>query len=166
MTDLDSRMSQAAFGSLVGISQQAVSELIARRVINGQDTARVWLLAYTEHLRLVAAGRDPDGQLAEERARLAKENADAKAMDNAERRRELLPVGLIELVLADVARQISTRLTALTPTLRRTMPDLPATVLARIQDEVAALCEVCAKINLAEAERLANDTGEETEAAD
>lgn len=166
MTDLDARMSQAAFGALVGISQQAVSDLIARRVLNGQDTARVWLLAYAEHLRQVAAGRDPDGQLASERARLAKENADARAMDNAERRRELLPVGLIELVLGDVARQLSTRLTALTPTLRRTMPDLPATVLAKVQDEVSALCEVCAKINLAEAERLASDTGDEAEGAE
>ncbi|KQU64576.1 hypothetical protein ASC98_27655 [Rhizobacter sp. Root1238] len=76
-------MTQEQFGDLVGISQQAVSELLGRAILQAGQPAATWLRAYTKHLREQAAGRGADGELARERARLAREQADRVAMDNA-----------------------------------------------------------------------------------
>ena len=51
MTDLNSTCTQAQFGDLVGIGQPAVSDLLARGVIQPGNTAGQWLLDYTSHLR-------------------------------------------------------------------------------------------------------------------
>ena len=161
VTDLDSTMTQAAFGGLVGISQPAVSDMQSRGVLRPGDTARVWLLAYCEHLRQVAAGRDPDGELSTERARLARETADKVAMANALTRRELAPVATLEVVLADVARQVATRLDALVPQVRRRLPDLPPSVLAQISAEIHACRDLCAAVNLTDADRLQADVDDD-----
>lgn len=157
-------MTQAAFGGLVGISQPAVSDLIARGVLRQGDTARVWLLAYSEHLRLVAAGRDPDGELSTERARVARATAEKIEMANAVTRREFAPIGLLELVLADMARKVSTRLDAVVPQIRRRAPDLPAAVLAFITAELVDARESCAAVNLDDAEKLAREGDDEDDA--
>jgi terminase small subunit / prophage DNA-packing protein len=161
MTDLDSVMTQAAFGGLVGITQQAVSDLLARQILRSSDTGRTWLVAYCENLRAVAAGRDPDGELSTERARVARATAEKIEMQNAITRRELLPVAVLEVVLNDVARRVGTRLDALVPQIRRAVPELPVSVLGRIGAEVALCREDCAGVNLSEAERLASDADDE-----
>lgn len=165
MTDLDTGMTQAAFGGLVGITQPAVSDMQSRGVLRPGDTARVWLLAYCEHLRQMAAGRDPDGELSTERARLARENADKVAMANAVTRREFAPVAALEVVLGDIARQVATRLDALVPQIKRRLPDLPPSVLTQITAEIHACRELCAAVNLADADRLQRDA-EDEDAAD
>ena len=154
MTDLESRMTQAGWGGLVGISQQAVSDLIGRGVLRDGDTARTWLKAYCEHLRTIAAGRDADGELSTERARVARATAEKLERANAVSRREVAPVATLEIVLADIARQVATRLDAVVPQIRRRLPDLPASALALIGAELTACREICADANLAEAERL------------
>lgn len=166
MTPLDMACTQADFGDLVGISQQAVSDLIKRDVIKPGATAGQWLIDYCQHLRETAAGRDPDGELATERARVARETADKIAMANAVTRREYAPVGLLEVVLGDVARQIATRLDAVVPQLRRRLPDMPSAALAAISAELAACRALCASASLADAERLEREAlGEDEEAA-
>ncbi len=62
MIDLDTSVTQEAFGAMVGISQPAVSDLITRGILNKGDSVRTWLLSYCDHMRGVAAGRDPDGE--------------------------------------------------------------------------------------------------------
>lgn len=166
VTDLDSPMTQAAFGALVGISQPAVSDLLSRDVMRPGDTARAWLLAYCEQLRAVAAGRDPDGELSIERARVARATAEKLEMANKVTKREFAPVPFLEVVLGHVARQISTRLDALVPHIRRRLPDLPASVLAQISAEVAACRELCANATLADADRLARDGDDDDEPQD
>jgi len=162
MTDLDSRMTQTAFGGLVGITQQAVSDFVTRGILRDGDTARGWLLSYTEHLREVAAGRDPSGELSYERARVARESADKLALSNAVARREFAPVQVLEVVLADVARQVATHLDALVPTIKRRLPDMPAAALAQITEAVHTCRELCAGANIASAEeRSALDDDDE-----
>lgn len=159
-------MTQAGFGGLVGISQQAVSDLVGRAVLRDGDTARTWLKAYCEHLRTMAAGRDPDGELSTERARVARATAEKLERANAVARRELAPVATLEIVLTDVARQVATRLDAVVPQIRRRLPDLPASVIALISSEVAACREICADANLAEADRLERAGEDEDETPD
>lgn len=164
MTDLDSAMGQAAFGGLIGVSQQAVSDLVGREVLRKGDTARQWLLAYCEHMRQMAAGRDPDGLLSTERARVAKETADKIAMQNAVARREYAPVSMLELVLAEIARQIATRLDSVGPQIRRRCPELPPVALAVLTGELAACRELCAAACLDDAERIAQAGEDEDDA--
>lgn len=89
---------QAEFGRHVGITQQAVADLVARGVIDGQGRGKIDLdkarLSYCAHLRSVAGNRsgDPEADLdlTAERARKAKEEADKLEMQNAHLRGELL----------------------------------------------------------------------------
>jgi phage terminase Nu1 subunit (DNA packaging protein) len=149
---LERVLTQTVFGELVGISQQAVSDLMDRGVIAAGDTAGAWLRAYCEHLRKVAAGRDPDGDLARERARLAKESADRVAMQNAEKRRELVPIELLTDALASVARQLATRLDTIVPTLRKRVPDLSHDALQLIETTLAEGRALAAGVTLESAD--------------
>lgn len=144
------QVSQASFGELVGISQQAVSDLLSRGVIaNGQSAAQ-WLLAYCGNLREVAAGRQAgEGyDLATERARLAREQADKIAMQNAQTRRELAPAYLIEEVLAKAGAKVAGILEAIPGQVKRRLPSLPATEIEAIQSEIAKARNVAASISL------------------
>lgn len=56
-TALESPCSQEEFGKLVGISQQAVSKLVARGVLKPGQSAQHWLDRYLSHLRAVIIDR-------------------------------------------------------------------------------------------------------------
>lgn len=89
---------QAQVADHLFMSRQAVSEFVARGIFPAagpgdldQDACRK---AYILHQREIAAGRsgtDDDLDLASERARLAKEQADGQAMKNALARGEVVP---------------------------------------------------------------------------
>ena len=115
MIDLAVSPTQTAFGDLVGISQPAVSDLVSRGILRDGESAQQWLWSYTSHLREMAAGRATEGglDLATERARLASEQADRVAMQNAVTRRDLAPVAFMEACLAQVGRQIASKLEAI-----------------------------------------------------
>jgi phage terminase Nu1 subunit (DNA packaging protein) len=110
----------AEIAAHLDLSDRSVRDLRQKGVFptakkGGLDDCRV---AYIRHLRERAAGRASDGadeeglDLVEERARLAKEQADAQAMKNARERGELVlaapytnaVVGLIEGCKARLAR--------------------------------------------------------------
>lgn len=135
---LGAPVTQEAFGALVGITQQAVSDLMARGVIAAGQPASAWLTAYCAHLREVAAGRDPDGQLAGERTRLAREQADRIALANARYRGENAPIALLEEILANVARQVATQLDAVMPQIRRRFPYLTGEPVRYIEEQLHA----------------------------
>lgn len=136
---LDLAMTQAEFGELVDVSQQAVSDLIARGVLSAGATAQVWLREYTGHLREVAAGRQSagGGDLVAERTRLAKEQADRIALQNAITKRELVPTGVLVDLVSGIATQVAVIFEALPGKIRREVPDLPSTALDAIARELA-----------------------------
>lgn len=150
MLDISVRATQKQFGELVGISQQAVSELIARGVLSEDASLGAWLLAYCGNLREVAAGRAALGDLdlAGERARLASEQADRIAMQNAQTRGELAPVALIEEVLAKCAGKIAGILEAIPGMVRRRSPALGADQIALIAGEIAKARNIVAAMSL------------------
>lgn len=138
--DLARPMTQADFGSLVGITQPAVSDLQSRGVLAPGATAGVWLLAYTEHLREMAAGRGGEGglELARERARLAKEQADKVAMQNAVTRGELAPAHVLEEVLARAGARAGRVLETIPGEIKRRAPQLTS-------DDISAIARIVAK---------------------
>lgn len=94
--NLDQPISQAAFAELVGLSEASVSDWLRQGHLQRGAPGRAWVQAYCTRLREQAAGRDPTGELTSERARLAREQADRLAMENAERRGRLIPADRVE----------------------------------------------------------------------
>lgn len=138
--DLTQPMTQAQFGALVGITQPAVSDLASRGVLTQGSAAGVWLLAYTEHLREMAAGRGGEGgiELARERARLAREQADKIGMQNAVTRGELAPAHVLEEVLARAGARAGRVLETIPGEVKRRMPQLSS-------DDIGAIARIVAK---------------------
>ncbi|WP_189344363.1 terminase small subunit [Undibacterium macrobrachii] len=143
-------MTQTQFAELVGVSQQAISSLVGRGVLNSGDTGAVWLKHYCENLREQAAGRASMGDLdlVQERARLAKEQADRVEMQNQLARKEVAPVNLIELVLADVARKIISELDAIPVELKRNSKSISSEDLQYISNEIVKARNKAAQIEL------------------
>lgn len=146
---LETPCTQAAFGELVGISQQAVSDLVSREVIQPGDTAGQWLLAYCAHLREQAAGRGADGELAYQRSELARVSRERAEIKLALERRQYAPVALLEQVLATVGRSIVGVLEPLHVNLHRQCPALTAEDLKLIQMEISRACDVAVQASLA-----------------
>lgn len=150
MIDLNGIVTQVRFGELVGISQPAVSDLLSRGIIQDGGSAGQWLISYCAHLREQAAGRAASGDLdlATERARLAKEQADKVAMQNAVTRGELAPAYLIEEVLTKVAGRIAGILDAIPGMIRRRVPTLTSDDVDLIAGQIAQARNVVAGMSL------------------
>ena len=132
-------MSQGQFAVVADLSQPAVSELIARGTLRREAMADEWMHAYIRNLREVAAGRMALGDLdlATERARLAKEQADRIALQNQITRRELVPVEVLTELVSGIAAQVGVIFDALPGKIKRESPDLPANALDTIARELA-----------------------------
>lgn len=140
---------QAVFGELVGVSQQAVSDLLGRSVITPGEPAGEWLLAYCSHLREQAAGRGADGELAYQRGELARVSRERAEIKLALERRQYAPVAVLEQVLATVGRSVVGVLEPLHLKLSKRCPMLTAEDVKFIQGEVGRACEVAASASLA-----------------
>jgi len=168
MVDLSRSMAQAEFGAIVGISQQAVSDLQSRGVLAPGAAAGTWLLAYTEHLREMAAGRGGEGslELARERARLAKEQADKVAMQNALTRGELAPAHVLEQVLARAGARAARLLEAIPGELKRRLPQLGSEDIAAVARIVAKARNVAAGMSLSDLDAADDDARDDLPTAD
>ena len=120
-------------------SQQALSKLIEDGVIDKQPRGKYDIdsvrTQYIKHFRAIASGRAASGDLdlGAERARLAKEQADAKEMENAIERGDLV-------YIEKVAKEFETQLLK------------AKTKLLAIPSKIAA--EVHASANVKEAKEL------------
>ena len=146
--NLDAPWTQANFGDLVGIGQPAVSDLIARNVLQTGQTARQWLDAYCSHLREMAAGRGMDGELAYQRAEAARVSRERNEIKLALERNTFAPVPLLEQVLATVGRKIAGLLEPLPGRLHKLCPALTPDDVVLIQRELAQACDVAAMASL------------------
>jgi len=135
------------------LSQPAVSGLMDRLGIDWKtstiDEIRV---AYIRHLREQAAGRAASGDLdlATERARLAKEQADKVAMQNAVTRGDLAPVVMIEEVLTKTAARLAGIFDSIPGLVRRRVTSLRAEEIDLIAAEIARVRNVVAGMSLAD----------------
>jgi phage terminase Nu1 subunit (DNA packaging protein) len=92
----------------LGIDQAVLSRLIKESVLDKQDRGKYDVdavrLQYLKHIRNLAGNNNNNLELGAERARLAKEQADAKEMENAVERGDLV-------YIEKVARQFEQQLT-------------------------------------------------------
>ncbi|TWO71906.1 hypothetical protein FN976_07905 [Caenimonas sedimenti] len=138
-------MTQAEFGVLVGVSQQAVSEFVKAAALGPSAAAGDMLVAYCERLREMAAGRLGESgglDLVQERAALARSQRIGQDQKNAVASGEFAPVGLLADVLGMAGGSVVERFEQLEAALRKACPDLPdeakitiATVIAAARNE-------------------------------
>jgi len=113
-------MTGIKLGELVGISERRVRELRDAGVIPDNGRGKYALpdavQAYCARLREQAAGRqgdDGESGLVNERARLAKEQADRIEMENEVRRGELLIRGDVDAAVTSAFARVRSRLLAI-----------------------------------------------------
>ncbi len=102
-----------------GVSERTIRELADRGIITKVARARYHLLAatkaYTAHLREVSAGRGGEAaslDLTQERARLAREQADAQELKNATARGELVRADAVAAEWSDAIRLMRSNMLA------------------------------------------------------
>lgn len=121
-------MTQASFGHLVGVTQQACSGLTGRGVLVPGQSAGEWLRAYCAGLREQAAGRSSEAgglDLVQERAALAREQRVRLEMLNATTRGEYAPIDLLGDALAKAIEVMVSELDQVDGMISKTTPDLP-----------------------------------------
>ena len=150
LIDTGEKVTQEEFGVLVGVTQQAVSDLIRRGVIARGEPVGQWLLAYSSHLREQAAGRAASGELdlAGERAGLARAQRERIELQNAVTRGELGPMLLLEQVLSQAAGKVAGLFDSIPGRVRRRVPELPATAIDLITREIAEVRNIVASMSL------------------
>ncbi len=150
--DLSEAITQQQFGDLVGVSQQAVSDLVGRGVLMAGDSAAEWLTAYCDHLREMAAGRGGEEgvNLVRERALLAREQRIRVAIQNAEKKGQLAPVAALEQALATAGAKASKILATIKGEIRLHYPQLPASGLAAVDTIVGKALNAVASMSLDE----------------
>lgn len=147
---------QRTIADHLDLSQQAVSQIMEEMEINWKSaTLKQVRVAYIRRLREQAAGRAAAGDLdlAGERARLAKEQADRVAMQNAVTRGELAPVVLLEQVLAATAGKVAGIFDAIPGMVRRRVPRLTREELDLIAAEIAKARNAVAAMSLEDLQR-------------
>lgn len=165
MTMLNTTTTQAQFGEIVGIGQPAVSDLLARGIIQPGQTAGQWLLDYCAHMREQAAGRGADGELAYQRGELARVSRERAEIKLALERKEYAAVALLEQVLATVGRSIAGVLEPLHVTLHKLCPALTPQDIKLIQLEVSKACDIAVTASMAVLDVTDADAGDLTEEA-
>lgn len=135
-------VTQLEFAAAVGVSQQAVSELVRAGVLPAGGNAQEWLLAYCQRLREQAAGRlgaEIGGlDLATERAALAREQRLGLEIKNATLRGEFAPVSLLSEVLATASQSVSERFEHLPGVLRKACPWIGQSEMDQISSTIAS----------------------------
>lgn len=138
-------------GQLLGLSAESVRDLYRRGIVvrrsPGKYELAASIAAYCRHLREVASGRGGQDEvvaLASERARLAREQADAHALRNAQLRGELVALSDAEREWATTLRGVRSAMLAVPSRVRQRLGNLSAAEAAVIEDEVRrALTEAC-----------------------
>lgn len=160
---IDQRPTQAEIAAHLDISDRRLRELLTEFGLDHKQSPLTEIrILYLRKLRAEAAGRSTNGDLdlATERARLAAEQADKIAMQNAVTRGELAPAALIEEVLTKAAARIAGVFDAIPGMVRRRVPELRSEEIDLIAGEVAKARNVVAAMSLAD---LSDDPADKLE---
>lgn len=144
LLDLAQPCTQERFGQLVGIGQPAVSALLDDDTLQRGDTVAAWLLDYCKNLREQAAGRGMDGELAFQRARLARVTSEEREDKLAVLRKNYGPASAVKDAIAATSKIAREKLEALPLALHKRHPELTPEALKLIRDEISFACDMAA----------------------
>lgn len=124
--ELEDQPTQAEFASLMGVTQPAISAMIADQRLPQSGTWLELIRAYVGQLRRTAAGRGAEvSELARQKTLLVKAQTEAQDLKNAVARGEYAPIGVLADVLSFASSAVVDRMDQLEGDLRKTCPDLP-----------------------------------------
>jgi phage terminase Nu1 subunit (DNA packaging protein) len=141
MIDHSAPATQATLGSIVGVTQQAISAMVTAGALPASGTLGEQLLAYCERLREQAAGRmgeDVGLDLVQERASLAREQRISQRLKNDIARGEYAPIGLLSDVLGMASSAVVDRFDQLEGALRKACPTLADDAKATVMQVIAS----------------------------
>ncbi|WP_290689981.1 MULTISPECIES: terminase small subunit [unclassified Haematobacter] len=127
-------------GALTGLVKREIAIRLGHDAYDLVESTR----RYLEHLRGTASGRGGEEQilnLTGERARLAREQADAQALKNAALRGELVKADEVERAWADVLRKVRSRVLAVPSRLRQSLGHLTAADVDALDRELRTALE-------------------------
>jgi terminase small subunit / prophage DNA-packing protein len=141
---------QKAIAEHLDMSQQQVKEMLEKLNLPADSPLDSVRVAYIRRLREQAAGRYSEGplDLVNERARLAKEQADRLEMQNAVTRKEMAPVIIIENVLARAGVKVAGILDAIPGMIRRRSKSVSSEDIDCIAEEIIRARNMAAAISL------------------
>jgi phage terminase Nu1 subunit (DNA packaging protein) len=141
---------QKVIAEHLDLTQQTVCDLLPKIGMTVEDSLSDIRIAYIRRIREQAAGRTSSGplDLVNERARLAKEQADRLEMQNAVTRREMAPVVVIEHVLARAGVKVAGILDSIPGMIRRRSKSVSSDDLDAIADEIIRARNLAASISL------------------
>lgn len=99
--DPDLKASQTTFAMMVGVSQQAISQLKNKGVLPDGGTYADWLIAYLDRLRSEAAGREQDNRLSDVRIRETEMSANLKELEYFDKLKKIIWVDDMSPLLND-----------------------------------------------------------------
>ena len=139
----DLEVSARDFALVIGVSGVTVAALakdgVIERSARGKFMKDASVRAYCEHLRMVAAGRggrEAIESLSDERARLAKEQADGHALKNAQMRGELVPVADVDMTWGTMVRDLRAGVLAIASRIASRLNHLSKDDVLVIDDEI------------------------------
>ena len=140
--------------TLLGISTRTLTDLAKRghlvKATRGRYRLAASVTAYCAHLRGIAAGRGGDDQvttLTAQRARLAREQADAVALKNDAARGSMVSAAEVEREWSDVLRTIRACMLAVPLRVQQRLPHITRTDVEVIQMQVREALTSLARAN-------------------
>lgn len=148
---LDEVCNQAATAAVCGLTEAAVSHLVADAVFDLTDTLQERIAKIVRHRGELAArrGAQPNSQ----RDRVLRAQAEKLERENAVREGQLIPAEQLTRALSDVAGQAIPILEALPGRIRMANPDTSVAVLKTVEVEIVKLRNLWADIQLGGGDR-------------
>lgn len=135
----------AELGEWLGLTANRVHALgrdsVLPRTAEKTYPLRASVAAYCEHARQLAKGKAADKALAEEKIRLAREQADKIALQNAAARGELLDSRQVANEWSSMLKDIRSSILALPDRLSAALPDISKSDIAAAKNEVRELLQ-------------------------
>jgi len=140
----DRPVTAAELGEFLGLSSRAIRSLADEgHVVRAPEKARYRLAesvrTYCAHIREIAAGRGGASgvsTLTAERARLAREQADAAAIKNAAARGEMIPASKVTAEWRGILTGVRARVLAIPSRIRAKLPQMTRAEVEIIEREV------------------------------
>lgn len=137
----DSEVPAVELAEWLGVSERAISDYVRKGIIAksapGKFRLRESIVAVAIHLRELSAQRGASSVgLTAQRERIAREQADKLAMQNAASRRELLPAKAVADEWASILRMVRSRMLASPSRIQQQLGHLSAHDVAVIDREI------------------------------
>ena len=142
-TGLPARMTEVEFAKLVGVNQSVVSRLLSRGTLTRGAGWRTWVQELHRHTAEVAAGRRGEGllDLVQERAQLAKVQAEKTEFELKKLRSEFFPKNLIINFMTLRFAIVRGRLLGLPSRIKSILPELPVSAFIKMTELIREILQ-------------------------